>query len=163
TTSASCTCAPLWARTCRGDCCRWSRSSRTRRSVKHSTACRRRSSCTRQGSTPISSFPSSTRSLMRSRTAVCFQERRRALHARLVAAIEAPHRDRLGEQIERLAHHALRGELQEKAVAYLRQAGNKAVARSALSEARGWFEQALGVLDTLSESPSTLEQSFEIR
>jgi len=44
------------------------------------------------------------------------QERRRELHARIVAAIETLHRDRLGEQIERLAHHAVRGELREKAV-----------------------------------------------
>jgi hypothetical protein len=28
---------------------------------------------------------------------------------------------------------------------------------------RGWFEQALGVLAALPESPSTLEQAFEIR
>jgi predicted ATPase len=59
------------------------------------------------------------------------QERRRDLHARIVDAIETLHGDRLGEQIERLAHHALRGELREKAVHYLRQAGNKAAARSA--------------------------------
>ena len=78
-------------------------------------------------------------------------------------AIETLHRDRLGEQIERLAHHALRGEVREKAVPYLRQAGLKAAARSALQDARGWFEQALGVLEALPESPSTLEQGFEIR
>ena len=91
------------------------------------------------------------------------QERRRELHARIVDAIETLHRNRLGEQIERLAHHALRGELREKAVHYLRQAGLKASARSALQDARGWFEQALGVLEALPESPSTLEQAFEIR
>ena len=78
-------------------------------------------------------------------------------------AIETLHRDRLGEHIERLAHHALRGELREKAVDYLRQAGVKAAARSALPDARVWFEQALGVLEALPESPSTLEQGFEIR
>jgi predicted ATPase len=91
------------------------------------------------------------------------QETRRDLHARIVAAIEMLHRDRLGEQIERLAHHALRGELHEKAVPYLRQAGLKATARSALPAARVWFEQALGILAALPESPSTLEQGFEIR
>jgi hypothetical protein len=73
------------------------------------------------------------------------------------------HRDRPGEQIERLALHALRGELQGKAVSYLRQGGGKAAARSSLSEARGWLEQALGILDTLPASPSTLEQGFDIR
>jgi class 3 adenylate cyclase/tetratricopeptide (TPR) repeat protein len=91
------------------------------------------------------------------------QERRRELHAWIVDAIETLHRDRLGEQIERLAHHALRGELREKAVHYLRQAGGKAAARSALPDARGWFEQALGAVEALPESPSTLEQAFEIR
>ena len=91
------------------------------------------------------------------------QERRRELHARIVDAIETLHRDRLGEHIERLAHHAVRGELREKAVHYLRQAGLKAAARSALQDARAWFEQALGVLEALPESQSTLEQAFEIR
>jgi hypothetical protein len=91
------------------------------------------------------------------------QERRRALHARVVQAIESLNRDRLGEQIERLAHHAVRGELREKAVHYLRQAGGKAAARSALPDARAWFEQALGILATLPDSHSNLEQAFDIR
>ncbi len=91
------------------------------------------------------------------------RERRRELHARIVEAIETLHRDRLGEQIERLAHHAVQGELRKKAVDYLRQAGNKAAARSALPDALAWFEQALGVLETLPESRSTLEQAFELR
>jgi len=91
------------------------------------------------------------------------QERRRDLHARIVGAIETLHRDRLTEQVERLAHHALRGELREKAVHYLRQAGIKAAARSALPDARAWFEQALSVVDNLPESHSILEQAFEIR
>ena len=91
------------------------------------------------------------------------QERRRELHARIVEAIEALHRDRLGGEIERLAHHAFRGELREKAVHYLRQAGLKAAARSALQDALVWLEQALGVLEALPESQSTLERAFDIR
>jgi len=66
-------------------------------------------------------------------------ERRRALHARIVGAIEALYGDRLDEQVEQLAHHALRGELREKAVHYLKQAGLKAAARSAFPDARGWL------------------------
>ena len=91
------------------------------------------------------------------------QERRRELHARIVDGIETLHGDRLGEHTERLAHHAVRAELREKAVHYLWQAGGKAAARSALPDARIWLEQALGVLEALPESPSTLEQAFEIR
>ena len=80
------------------------------------------------------------------------QERRHELHARIVEAIETLHADRLGEHIERLAHHAGRAQLREKAVDYLRQAGLKAAARSALRDARTWFEQALGVLAALPDS-----------
>ena len=74
------------------------------------------------------------------------QERRRALHARIVEALEALAADRLAEQVERLAHHALRGEVWDKALAYCRQAGEKAMARSAYREAVGYFEQALSAL-----------------
>jgi class 3 adenylate cyclase/tetratricopeptide (TPR) repeat protein len=91
------------------------------------------------------------------------RERRRALHTRIVEAIETLHRDRLGGEIERLAHHAQRGELREKAVHYLRQAGAKAATRSAFHDARVWLEQALEVVEALPESPSTMEQAFEIR
>ena len=91
------------------------------------------------------------------------QERRRDLHARILDTIETLHRDRLGGHIERLAHHALRGERREKAVHYLRQAGGKASAQSALQDAQAWFEQALSVLDALPESQATLEQGVDIR
>ena len=50
-------------------------------------------------------------------------ERRRVLHARIVPALEALAGDRVAEQVERLAHHALRGEVWDKALAYCRQAG----------------------------------------
>src|SRR5262249_31090318 len=63
------------------------------------------------------------------------QERRRALHAQIVEAIEQLYPDRQAEHIERLAHHAVRGELWERAAAYLRRAGQKAMARSAHREA----------------------------
>jgi class 3 adenylate cyclase len=51
------------------------------------------------------------------------RERRRALHARVVEAIEALPPDRRGEPLDRPPHHALRGEVWDKAVTYFRQAG----------------------------------------
>ena len=54
------------------------------------------------------------------------QERRRVLHARLVEALEALAPERVAEQVERLAHHALRGEVWDKAVTYCQQAGARA-------------------------------------
>jgi tetratricopeptide (TPR) repeat protein len=89
-------------------------------------------------------------------------DRRRLLHARVVDATERLYADRLTEHVERLAHHAVRGGLSDKAVSYLGQAGLKAAARSALADALSRFEQALGVLKTLPESQATREQAFEI-
>src|SRR5262249_38579160 len=48
------------------------------------------------------------------------QERRRGLHAAIMEAIEQEYPDRLAEQVDRLAHHALCGEVWPKALAYLR-------------------------------------------
>jgi tetratricopeptide (TPR) repeat protein len=91
------------------------------------------------------------------------RERRRDIHARVVEAMEKLYTDRLGEQVERLAHHAVRGELREKAVHYLREAAARAAARAALTNARSWFEQALEVLKSLPESQAAMELEFEIR
>ena len=91
------------------------------------------------------------------------QERRRALHARIVEALETLARDRVAEQVERLAHHALRGEVWDKALAYCRQAGEKVEARSAYPEAVGYFEQALSTLAYLPETRATREQAIDLR
>ena len=91
------------------------------------------------------------------------QDRRRDLHARIVEAIETLHHNRLDEQVELLAHHALWGDLREKAVGYLRQAGVRAGARSARHDAVAWYDQALRVLDSLPQSEPVLTQGFDIR
>jgi class 3 adenylate cyclase/tetratricopeptide (TPR) repeat protein len=91
------------------------------------------------------------------------QERRRVLHAGIVEALEALAGERVAEQVERLAQHALRGEVWDKAVAYLRQAGEKALARSAHRDAAGSFEQALSALAHLPETRATREQAIDLR
>jgi DNA-binding NtrC family response regulator/tetratricopeptide (TPR) repeat protein len=90
-------------------------------------------------------------------------EQRRALHARVVEAIERLHAGRLGEQIERLAHHAFNAQAWGKAVAYLRQAGAKAAGRSAHLEAAACYEQALVALAHLPECRERTEQAIDVR
>src|SRR6266571_4036102 len=63
------------------------------------------------------------------------RDRRRELDARIVAAIEQLYADRSVEQLDRLAHHAFRGEVWAKALEYCREASARAVARSAFVEA----------------------------
>ena len=90
-------------------------------------------------------------------------EQRRALHGRTVAALEGLYPDRLEEHAERLAYHALHGELWPRALRYSRQSGTKAFARSANREAVASFEQALVALTHLPESPETLAEAIDVR
>jgi tetratricopeptide (TPR) repeat protein len=90
-------------------------------------------------------------------------DRQRALHARIVETIERWSTGRGAEHVDRLAYHALRGELWEKAVAYLRQAGLWAMARAAYREAIDHLEQALGALGRLPETRETSELAIDIR
>ncbi len=90
-------------------------------------------------------------------------DRRRALHGRIVTTIERLYPDRLPEHVERLAHHAFRAELWVNALTYLRQAGAKALARSANREALAYFEQALAALSHLPETRETREQAIDVR
>jgi tetratricopeptide (TPR) repeat protein len=91
------------------------------------------------------------------------QDRRRALHGRVVQAMEQLYADRLPEHFERLAHHAVRGEVWPKAVSYLRQAGTKAAMRSANREAVIFFEQAMSALTRLPEGRAATEQAIDLR
>jgi class 3 adenylate cyclase/tetratricopeptide (TPR) repeat protein len=90
-------------------------------------------------------------------------ERRRTLHAGIVEALERRYPDRLAEHVERLAHHALRGEVWDKALTYCRQAGEKALERSAYRDAVGYFEHALSALPHLPEQREMHEQAIDLR
>ncbi len=90
-------------------------------------------------------------------------ERRRTLHARVVDAIERTAGERLEEHTERLAHHAVQGELWDKAFGYLRQAGARAMAHLAPREAVPLLEQALEALRRLPETDTTVDQAIETR
>jgi class 3 adenylate cyclase/tetratricopeptide (TPR) repeat protein len=91
------------------------------------------------------------------------QDRRRSVHGQIVEIIERLYSDRLPEHIDRLAHHAFKGEVWEKALTYLRQAGGKAFARSSNREALAYFEQALTALGHLPETHATQEQAIDVR
>ena len=80
----------------------------------------------------------------------------------IVEALEALAGDRVAEQVERLAHHALRGEVWDKALTYCRQAGEKALARSAHREAVACFEQALRASQRISPRSATSSRRASI-
>jgi DNA-binding NtrC family response regulator/predicted ATPase len=90
-------------------------------------------------------------------------DRRKRFHARIVDAIEALHGDRLNEQVEQLAHHAVRGEVWGKAATYFRQAGERALARSANVDAVGYLTGALDVLRAFPEGPDRAREELVLQ
>jgi predicted ATPase len=76
-------------------------------------------------------------------------EARRALHLKVVEALEAQTSDVRPEQVEELAYHAAEGGAWEKAVEYPCRAASVAAARGARQEVVVCYQRALAILETL--------------
>jgi len=88
-------------------------------------------------------------------------EWRRALHACMVEALKVLTGDPRDEQVERLAHHAMRGKVWEKAVAYYRQSRATAMARDTNHEVVTYFEQGLIALAHVPNRREAREQTID--
>jgi class 3 adenylate cyclase/tetratricopeptide (TPR) repeat protein len=91
------------------------------------------------------------------------RDRRREIHARVVDTMEKLYSDRLGEQVERLADHAERGAIWDKALEYLQRSAVKAYRLRASADAARFFERALTVLKKLPQAPDNLRQAVDLR
>ncbi len=90
-------------------------------------------------------------------------ERRRVLHERTAQAVERIYRDGLEEHYSDLAHHYSRSGNTEKAVEYLKLAGQQAVRRSANAEAVSYLTTALDLLKTLPDTPERKQQELTLQ
>jgi DNA-binding NtrC family response regulator/tetratricopeptide (TPR) repeat protein len=88
---------------------------------------------------------------------------RRAVHVQVLDAMESLYASRLPERVEALGHHALHGQVWDKAVDYLSRAGAKAFGHSANREAVSHFEQALTALRHLPAGRQPLELAVDLR
>jgi len=91
------------------------------------------------------------------------EEQRRALHARIIGAIERLYPDRLAEQAKALAVHAVRGEVWDKALDYCREVGAKDLGRRAYGEARTAYEHAIEALGYLTARPDAALLAVDFR
>jgi class 3 adenylate cyclase/DNA-binding SARP family transcriptional activator len=117
----------------------------------------------RRGAPPIATYVFKHALVQDAAYASLLKSRRLQLHASIGKVLV----ERFSELAERLpemvAHHFAEGGFATEAIGYWLKAGRLAYARSANREAVSFFEQALHVLDALSENPSMLEQAFETR
>ncbi len=88
------------------------------------------------------------------------QDRRRALHERTAQAIEALYQSTLEDHYSELAHHYSRTENTQKAVRYLRLAGQQAAQRSANTEAVALLTEAVALVHQLPATPEHAQQEL---
>jgi predicted ATPase len=90
-------------------------------------------------------------------------ERRKVLHEKIGAAIEALASIQIDDHLAELAHHYCRSSNVGKTVEYLDRAGRQAMMRGALKEAQLHFTQAITALSTTSETPERVRREFNLQ
>jgi tetratricopeptide (TPR) repeat protein len=90
-------------------------------------------------------------------------ERRRQLHERTGAAIEAIFHENLDDCLPELAHHYSRSANRVKAFEFLYRAGDQAIKRAVYPEGESYFAAALEVLMAMAESPERDARELRLR
>jgi predicted ATPase len=87
---------------------------------------------------------------------------RQQYHQRIAQVLEAQFLVTVDQQPELLAHHYTEAGLIEKAVPYWQQAGQRAIERSAHTEAISHLTKGLELLKTLPETPQRLQREVDM-
>jgi predicted ATPase len=82
------------------------------------------------------------------------RNKRQQLHGRIVDALEEGFPETVETQPELLAHHLIQAGLTERAINYLRKAGQRTIERSANAEAVRHLTQALELVQSRPEGPA---------
>ncbi|MGI9622288.1 MAG: AAA family ATPase, partial [Acidimicrobiales bacterium] len=88
---------------------------------------------------------------------------RATIHQRIGERLEAAYGHRVDEHVAQLARHFVASADARRAVNYLRQAGEQALARSAHIDAVGAFEQALELIENLPADEERQQSEISIR
>ncbi len=80
------------------------------------------------------------------------RERRRLLHSAVLGSLEARARHHAPENVEVLAHHAVRGEVWASAAAHLYRAGTRAQAEARYTAAMTFYESCIDAMNRLGEA-----------
>jgi class 3 adenylate cyclase/tetratricopeptide (TPR) repeat protein len=89
-------------------------------------------------------------------------KRRKEIHEEIGKGIEALYPDRLEEHYELLAYHYARSANTDKAVQYLDLANQKAIRFNAMEQAKAYFDEAMGYLDTLPETEENKKRRISL-
>jgi class 3 adenylate cyclase/tetratricopeptide (TPR) repeat protein len=89
-------------------------------------------------------------------------DRRKLLHERAGAALEAMFANQLDDHLTELARHYSRSDNAGKALHYLTLAGKQSLERAAFAESQTLLQNGLQLVDTMTESPERDTSEFEL-
>jgi class 3 adenylate cyclase/tetratricopeptide (TPR) repeat protein len=115
----------------------------------------------RRGLAPRSIYAFKQSLLQDAAYATILIRRRRRLHASIMEVLEALSDAEIKERTELLAYHAFHGEIWEKAFTYSREAGLKAMERSANREASALLERALNCLENVPQNDENVRTAID--
>jgi predicted ATPase len=91
------------------------------------------------------------------------RQKRQQLHSRIADTLENSFPYMIEAQPELLAHHLAQAGSIERAIDYLRKAGQRSIERSANAEAIGHLTGALGLLQSLPNSPQRKQTRLDLQ
>lgn len=89
-------------------------------------------------------------------------KRKKEIHEKIGHVIEDLYAERLEEYYEVLAYHYERSDNKAKSVEYLYLANQKAEKASAIEDARGYFDKAMQILDTMPDTSENQERRISL-
>jgi DNA-binding response OmpR family regulator/class 3 adenylate cyclase/predicted ATPase len=95
--------------------------------------------------------------------AMLLRQKRQQLHCRVADTLENSFAFMIEAQPELLAHHLAQAGSIERAIDYLRKAGQRSIERSANAEAIGHLTDALGLLQSLPNSPKRKQTRLDLQ
>src|SRR5215216_739738 len=105
----------------------------------------------RRGTPPQSTYSFKHALVQDAAYATLVRAKRQRMHARIAAAIEQHFPETMQTQPELLAHHYMKAGLAEPAIDYWLRAGQRAIARSAMTEALVQLRNGLDLLAGVPE------------
>jgi class 3 adenylate cyclase/tetratricopeptide (TPR) repeat protein len=91
------------------------------------------------------------------------REQRKSFHAAALVAMEVAYSERIAENVEALARHALLGEDWDKALRYLRYAASSSATRSEFIAAARCLRSAIDVLSNLPDNNDYARLAIDVR
>jgi class 3 adenylate cyclase/predicted ATPase len=116
-----------------------------------------------QGTTPQASYLFKHALVQDAAQGSLLRESKRALHARIVEVLENQFPDVVRQHPELLAHHCTEAVLIERAATLWGSAGQRSLARSALTEAVAQLSRALDQIATLQSTPALRAKQIELQ